>query len=92
MHPVLAHDIVPGARIWKIVHLHIVLDAFPDEAQAVFPDDDIVHSPLADEQLALQVAGLCNQAWSIYLSPYITSYHFQSMTGPPATATLNISG
>ena len=37
-------------------------------------------------QLALQVLCLADA------TPYITSYHFQSMTGPPATPTLKTSG
>ena len=27
---------------------------------------------------------------SMYLSPYMISYHFQSITGPPATPTLKV--
>ena len=46
MNPVLAHDIVLGPRIWEIVHLHVILHAFPDKAQAVLPDDDRVYNSL----------------------------------------------
>lgn len=103
MDAVLAENIVLCARIWEIIQLDIVLDTFSYETQAVLPDDSVVDSALTDKQFALQVSRLVDQTClgeafriesgvSIYLSPYITSYHFQSMTGPPATPTLKVSG
>ena len=62
MNPVLAHDIVLGPRIWEIVHLHVILHAFPDKAQAVLPDDDRVYDSLADEKLAFEVLRLGDEA------------------------------
>ena len=54
VHPVLAHYIVFCARIWEIIHLDIVLDAFADETKAVLPYDNRVDGSLTDKQLAFK--------------------------------------
>ena len=92
MDAIPTHDIVLRTRIREIVHLDMILYAFAYKIQAMLPEHDIVYGPLADKELSFQILCLVYQAGTIFLSPYITSYHFQSMTGPPATATLKISG
>ena len=62
MYPVLAHYIVLSAWIREIIHLDIVLDAFPDEAQTVLPDHYRVYCALADKELALQGCSLVDEA------------------------------
>ena len=93
MDSVPAQHIVLRARIREIIHLDIVLYAFPYETEAVLPQNHIVHGTLAYQELALQIIRLVYQAGQgIAFRVYMTSYHFQSMTGPPATATLKMSG
>ena len=49
-------------RIGEVVHLHVVLDALLDEAERVLPHDGAVHGALADQELALQVLRLVDEA------------------------------
>ena len=62
MDSVLAHNIMFSARIREIVYLDIVLDAFPDEAETVFPYYYRVDCTLTDEKLALQILSLIDEA------------------------------
>ena len=62
MDSVLSHHIMLCARIWEIVYLYIVLDAFAYEAQTMLPYDHRVNSTLADKQLALEILGLVDEA------------------------------
>ena len=62
MYSVLAHDIMFRAWIWEIIHLDIILDAFPDETQAMLPYNHRVDGTLAYEKFALEVLGIVDQA------------------------------
>ena len=57
-----SEDIVLAPGVGEVVQLDVLLDALLYEGQAVFPYDGVVNSTLADEKLALQVAGLVNEA------------------------------
>lgn len=103
MNPVTSEDIVLSAWVREVIHLNLVLDAFADEIQAVLPEYSIVDDTLTDEQFALQVLGLVDEACCrIAIRIALHGIHiplsvhdfvpFQSITGPPATPTLKISG
>ena len=62
VYSVLAHDIMLCTWIWEVIHLYIVLDAFSDEAQAVFPYHYRVDSTLAYQEFALKVFRLVDEA------------------------------
>ena len=62
MNSILAHYIVLGARIWEVIHLDIVLHALADETEAVLPDNHRVHCSLADQELALEILSLVDEA------------------------------
>ena len=59
---VLAHYIMLGAWIREVIYLHVVLDAFADEAEAVLPYDYRVDCSLTDEKLALEILRLVDEA------------------------------
>ena len=62
MNPVTSEDIVFSAWVREVIHLNLVLDALADEIQAVLPEHGIVDGALTDEQFALQVLGLVDEA------------------------------
>ena len=62
MNSVPSHHIVLGAWIWEVVDLYIVHDAFPDEAEAMLPNNYGVHCTLADKELALEILRLVDEA------------------------------
>ena len=93
----MAPHVVLLARVGEEVGLRASLDAGIEERQTVLRHNGIVVVARDNLQTALQVLGLVDEArlgvaLGVLRSPYMTSYHFQSMTGPPATPTLNTSG
>ena len=59
---VLSHHIVLGAWVREVIYLYVVLDALPDEAEAVLPYYYRIDRSLADKKLALEILGLVDQA------------------------------
>ena len=85
MDSVLSGHIVLVARVREVVHLYVVLHALAYETEAMLPKDHGIDGSLADEQFALKILCLVDQA-CLFISLRV------SITGPPATATLNTSG
>ena len=49
-----SHDIMLGARIWEIIKLDPMFNAFLYETETMFPYDSVVYSSLADEKFSLE--------------------------------------
>ncbi len=103
MDTLMSAHIVRFARIDEEIGLCSGTDAGLQESETVLRQHDRVVKALNDLKFAFQVLGFGEKRGlpiasglvcgvSIYRSPYIASYHFQSITGPPATPTLNVSG
>ena len=87
MSALMSAHVVGFTGINEEIRLCAVKNALMDERLGVLGHYNRI--VLSDDylQLAFQVFGLFDEA-----GLGITSYHFQSMTGPPATPTLKISG
>jgi hypothetical protein len=62
VYSVLAGNIVLMARVREIIDLNVILDTFSYEAEAVLPYDYRIDSTLTDQELALEILRLVDEA------------------------------